>query len=408
VVSSIWLAGLFDVPPKFLPTFRWLVGGQSALLGFTFGARIFGFVLQAHHRYDAFNYAQIGSFALNLLVLWAGFIFGGGVYSLLLASAASLLFTAFFTGIASQRLGLMPRRNSWGSISGAVFRNLFGYAVDIFLLSIGQQLISTSQVFVVSRTMGLSAAAVWSVATKAFLLGQQMVWRILDFSAAAFSEMMTRQETDRLKNRFRDVVILTASVSVIMGGAVALCNPSFLKIWTHDRISWSLSADLLMGLSVVVYSVTRCFTGFIGLTKEIRWMKFIYIIEGASFVLQALLAVRHFGFAGVIGAGVLTNLLCSGAYGIVRADKYLAISSREMIFGWMKFPGRLLLITTVVATALWFSIRELPAWAQLLIGGGMLTVISCFSLWQFGLPPAFQKEAASLLLRARQRWLPAR
>src|ERR1043165_2937352 len=81
VVSSIWLAGLFDVPPKFLPTFRWLVGGQSALLGFTFGARIFGFVLQAHHRYDAFNYAQIGSFALNLLVLWAGFIFGGGVYS---------------------------------------------------------------------------------------------------------------------------------------------------------------------------------------------------------------------------------------------------------------------------------------------------------------------------------------
>src|SRR6185369_5142194 len=39
-ILSIWLADLFDVPAKYLPTFRWLVGGQSAMLGLTFGTRI--------------------------------------------------------------------------------------------------------------------------------------------------------------------------------------------------------------------------------------------------------------------------------------------------------------------------------------------------------------------------------
>ena len=47
--------------------------GQSAIIGLTFGGRIFGFTLQAHQRYDTVNYSQIGSFTLSLIVLWLGF-----------------------------------------------------------------------------------------------------------------------------------------------------------------------------------------------------------------------------------------------------------------------------------------------------------------------------------------------
>jgi O-antigen/teichoic acid export membrane protein len=406
-ILSIWLAGLFEVPVGFLGAFRWLVGGQSAILGLTFGARIFGFILQAHHRYDAFNYSQIGSFALSLLVLWIGFERGMGIYSLLAASSAGMLFTAAFTWLASQRLRLMPAAGQWGKSNWTTFRELAGYASEIFLLSIGQQLITTSQVFVVSRTLGLGAAAVWGVATKGFMLGQQVVWRILDFSAAAFSEMVVRGEIERLRSRFRDVVILTASLSAVAGLAIALCNGSFVEIWTKGRISWQKSNDLLMAVYIAIYSTTRCYTGFIGLTKQIRAMKYIYLVEGVSFVMLALLAAPRFGFGGVIGSGIVTNACCSGVYGMVRTKEFLSIHLREMLTSWLKFPARLFMVMLAAAAAIWLVTRSLPPALQLIVDATATVMAGSYSLWLLGLPDTIRHELAALLLRFRQRWLPA-
>ena len=214
---SYWLPQWMDVPPEYWRDFRLLVIGQCGLLAIGFALRIGTFILHAHQRFDITNYAQLGGFVVGLVALWLGFEAGLGIFSLLVSAVAPTLFVSGVCFWGAYRLKLFPGRGRWGRPDRKTFRELFFYGTDLFLVSIGLQLITASQTLVITRTLGLEATAVWSIASKLFMLSQQLVYRLLDFSLAAFSEMMVRGEKARLQERFRDLVILSGSASAAIG-----------------------------------------------------------------------------------------------------------------------------------------------------------------------------------------------
>jgi O-antigen/teichoic acid export membrane protein len=150
--------------------FRSLVMWQCTLIGASFAGRILGLILEAHQRYDVSNYAQAAGFTVNLLTLWWGFEHQLGLYSLIWSNVASTLFVNAYSFVAVWRLRFLPAHGRWGRASLERFRELFGYATDIFLLAVGNMLITASQVVVVTYTLGAAAAAVWSFATKTFAI----------------------------------------------------------------------------------------------------------------------------------------------------------------------------------------------------------------------------------------------
>ena len=143
--ASWWLPQWMNIHEQFWPVFRWLVAGQCVLLGVSFVGRMTTFILQAHQRYDVANYALMGGLAVNLGVLWLGFEKGLGLYSLLYATAANLIFSNGFCLVAVGRLKFFPAAGHWGRADWKMFREMFTYANDIFLLSVAQVLIAFSQ-----------------------------------------------------------------------------------------------------------------------------------------------------------------------------------------------------------------------------------------------------------------------
>jgi O-antigen/teichoic acid export membrane protein len=389
---SFWLPQLLNVPEKFWSVSRWLMTGQCVLIGFAFAGRIFNFVLQAHQRYDAGNYAQVGGFAAGLLTLWIGLECKLGLYSMLLSTAASYAFINVCYFVVAWRTKLLPGAGRWGKADWQTFRGIFSYANDIFLLSVGQVLIGISQAPVITWTLGLKAVAVWSTMTKTFMLAQQLIGRVFDFSSGAFAEMMVRQERDRLRARFRDVTLLTASSGVGLCLAVALCNHSFVQLWMKGRFSWPVENDLLMALFVVIATTTRCHVGLAGLTKDIRAMKYVYFAEGALFVILSALLSARFGLTGVILSGIVTNLLCSGWYGLQRTVSYFGSSPGEILFGWMNRPLRLLGALLVVAVAVWFATQKLPPLATLPLNAAFIGIVGVLCFWYIGLPDELRNE----------------
>lgn len=393
---SFWLSDWMKIPEKFWKNFRILMISQCVVLGAGYAGRIFGFVLQAHQRYDICNYLSAGGFALNLLTLWISFELGFGLYSLLIASIANVIFNIIFSAVAVQWLRLLPQKGCWGRPKRAVFRELFFYGSDIFLLSIAQQLISFSTVPIVSRTMGLEAVTIWTWAIKVFMLAQQLVYRIADFSMGALAEMLVRGERERLKARFRDIVILTGTAAA---GAVALalCNQSFLQIWTGGKISWNPANDLLMAISFFVYAITRLSIVLAGLTKQIGAMKYIYFIEGAAFVGLSLLWGKKWGFPGIIWSGIVTNLLFSGIYGAHRVTEYFNIRYSELIAHWLNRPIILFLAAGILACAFWIATASLSTPWRLAINASSFGIIMLFLFWRIGLPPHLRKEITDRL-----------
>jgi O-antigen/teichoic acid export membrane protein len=413
-VLSFWLPQWMNVLPQFRHALFVLIAGQCLLQGLFFVTRIFWNVAQAHQRFDLYNYAQIGALIISFAALWIALEQGLGIYSILAASAAGSAFSFVYGWIMTTRCHFFPRRGIWGRFERKLFREIFFFGADSFLLAVGQQLLNASQVLIIGHTLGMGAAAVWAVATKPLMLAQQLVQRVMAFSAAALSEMIVRGERERLLRRFRDVVILAVSAAVFIGGGIALCNDSFLQVWLKGRDIlpdirdlWNPWNNFLLAAWLVVDASTRNHVGVTGLIKNIGRMRYVYFVEGLLFVTVAMLAAPHFGMTGIIIVSIVANVLCSGVFGVRRTASYFHLPIREVALGWMTGPMTgffLLALVCVAGRVLTGSLAPLP---RLLVDAAISGGCGLWLVWRFSLNRELRAEISQVwskvLARIRSR-----
>lgn len=394
---ALILPGLMQIPESLRSNLSLLIEAQCAASGLLFATRIFSNILQAHQRFDLVNLGQIVHFVANFAVLWAGFSFGLGVVSMVAASVAGMLATSICSTLAVWKLSLLPWRDEWQRPRLSVFFSLFSYAKDIFLMAVGWQLVSASQVIIITRVLGLDAAATWTIGTKVFTLAQQMVWRIYDFSQVAFSEMYVRQEWERLRWRFMQTVTVTASLSILVAVVGAACNRDFMLVWTGGKIVWPKVNDLLMGALTIAYSVNRCHSGFVGVTKDIRWARYVYLAEGVIFIGLAVWWSSAMGISGVILAALTSDLLLPGIYGLNRSKAFFGDSRYDMVINWLRMPARFLLLFSSVALLSCVATVRMPySWRWIVLGVGLSICGSVF-LFRCGLSKEIREELEARL-----------
>ena len=151
------------------------------------------------NRFDLTNYAQSLSLLGSLFLLWLMLHRGWKLTSLPAASAAAWLINALVAVWACRMCNVFPGRAGWGRPSWRRFKEIFGLGKDLFLVTVGTQLIMASQTIIVTRALGLEASAVWTVCTKSYMLVNLLVWRVYDFACPAFAEMFVRHEQPRLR-----------------------------------------------------------------------------------------------------------------------------------------------------------------------------------------------------------------
>jgi O-antigen/teichoic acid export membrane protein len=245
---------------------------------------------------------------------------------------------------------------------------------------------------IITRLLGLENATVWNVATRTYNLLLQAISRAVFSPLSAFSEMMVRDERTRLRERYRSLVVLVASLSVFMGVSFALCNSVFVTVWTSGRIFWPPLNDLLLGAWLVVLSVQTCHSSLIMTTKRLGFMRFIFFIEGAVYVVLAVLTVPVGGLPALIACSIFCGTMFTGAYGAWRASRYLDFPLGEVVFRWMKHAGIVFLYFAPPALLCWWATGGLEPLPRLAIGIVLAATLGLFVLLRFGVPPELQAE----------------
>jgi hypothetical protein len=380
VVAAFALVPVLDVPPSLEKSFRLIVAGQCAFMAAGFLTRVFAYLLVAHQRQDVINYLQIATFAGSFAILWLFFEAGSGVLSLLAAQAFGWILTAAVTIYWCWRVQLFPSRGKWGRPSWSRFSELFAFGRDIFVFVLGSQLINASQIILVTRQLGLDAAAVWVICTRSFTLAGQLVSRIFESSCPALAEMIVRQERSWLLHRFRSIVLLSSSAAVVIGMVCATANQTFVQIWTGGKAGWAVANDVLLAVLMVITASARCHVGLVGQAKDFRFLRYLYLVEGVWFILLSLLFLKSYGISAMILAAISGTLLFSFPYGTWRTARCFQISWREAIWNWSLPTLRLGLVLVVVGTILWWLTNPLSDWlafgirvtAGLICGGPLL------------------------------------
>ena len=391
------LAGsLLRVPQELLREFVWLMIGQSALLGLTFAARIFSQLLYAHQRLDVSNHGCSAFFFVSLTAMWAGFAGGLGIYSFLIGQALMTFGTIAVNAAVCVRLGFMPRAEEWGVATRGRFRELFTFGNDIFIYSLGTQLINASQSILLARLLGLETAAVWNIGTRAYQMLTQVIFRFFDYSGPALAEMMVRGEKQRLAERFKQIVIFSLGSAVAAGGMFALCNGSFVTVWTHGRIHWPPVNDLLLAVWMLVCVAMHMHTGLVGQTKKFQFMRYLFFIEGLAFVGLTITFYQFGGITAMLVASIVCTSLLSLPYGLYRTQKYFGLGWRELA-GWHK-PVLVLALWLVPADVLtWWLTCNLSTVIRLALGGGIFGLWTVWAFLRHGLNGPLQVELTGRL-----------
>jgi O-antigen/teichoic acid export membrane protein len=382
-----FLGDWLKVQPDLARPFFWLMFGQVLLTAATFATRILSQLLYAWQRIDISNYCAISQLVVGFAVLWFGFHRGWGVFSLLAGAVASFVWGVGFNVIACRRLGLLPGAGEWGRPSRERFRELFNYGAEVFLITIGVQLIISSQTVLVSRQLGLEAAALWSVMTKAFTLVSQIVFKIVGNAMPAFAEMQVRGEKERLWSRYRELFITTNVFAGVCAVLFAACNGSFVTLWIQGKFSWPPLDNVLLAAWLVMSTQQCCHNSIIMCLKEIRTLKYIFLIEGIMFIGVSLAILPSTGMTGMLVCSVTATTLFTWLSGVWRVATLSKMGWKPLLWDWQKPLFRILMTMVPVWLAMEWALHSAADWLRLVVSGGLLTAVGMWVALRFALPP---------------------
>ena len=396
-------ARLLAIPAELYSEFIRLVYLQGGVVALSFATRMFGMILNAHQRMDVVNYTGTLNLAVNFSTQWVFFHLGMGVISLAWSALCATIVSVICQYISCGVMGFFPRKGGWGPVSWTHFKKIFDFGKDLFLVSVGTQLIMASQTIVITRMLGLPAAGLWSVGLRVFNLVSQLIWRISDMSGAAFAEMIVRAEVERLRERYRTMVILTTSLSGFAAVSFALCNSLFVPLYSAGKFQWPAANDLLLAIWMIVLAVLHCHNCFVLTTKKVGFMRYVYFVEGVVFVALSLLVARHGGLPAIIACSIVCSTMFSGAYGVCRISRYFNLPLREVGWEWFRPMGRMLLFYLPVALLAWWGFKPLPPLARLVLHALLAGCVGFGLFLRFGVPGSLQNE---LLRRIPARAVP--
>ena len=410
IILAFVLGPLLHIPHGLQGDFFWLVLGQCTLTAATFATRFVSMLLTANQRFDVNNYANSFSLIINCGVMWWGFSQQCGIFSMLWGQVAAVVSNLAINWFACQKLRLFPRKGQWGRPTWEKFRELFVFGRDIFLFSIGSQLINFSQTLLLTRLMGLETVVIWSVCTRGCAILLQVISRVFDYSTSALAEMIVRGERERLLHRFREIEVLLVNMALAGGALLAVCNSSFVDVWTSGKIHWLPWNDLLLAVWMLVCLTVRAHTGLVGQVKAFRLMPYFFLLEGSAFIGLTILMHRFGGITMMLAISIVCSLCCTLPYGLRRTCEYFHLSWRDLA-RW--HYGTLALAASVAPVALlvWWLASNLPGLPRLILQSTVLGTWTACMFFCFGLGASLRAElchrapvwAKSILLWARGR-----
>jgi len=395
--GSHLLAGLLQIPAHLHLGFQMLMFLQCSVAALNFATTPFWLPLWSHQRSDIVNLAAVAVFLANGLFLWLGFYAGLRYYSLALANLAGMVVYISITSWATFKLGFVPSYQKWGKITGAKFREIFGFSRDLFVLQVANQFISASQIVLVSRLIGLDAAGVWLVCTKGFTLAQQIVFKIFEFSAPGFSEMFVRGETTRFRERLSTIVSVTAVAAGLFAILGAFGNRTLILFWTGGKVTWNQLVDVCAAFYLFFTCVTRCYTGVTGIVKQIGNFKYVSLLEGVLVVLGSVCLAPVLHFVGVFLSAILANLICSGLYGVNFVSKRFDTTVFSVTLKWLNPALRFAAMFSCLAGLIFWIGAQFPGVLPFFLAVVLASVSGSGMAFLIGLRGETRTEILSLV-----------
>lgn len=288
--------------------------------------RRYGSTLLAHQRIDSTARGDMVNLGIMLVTLWVCLRCGLGVVSLAVTTLVGALWLLLYSWTMARRYEFTPRSGEGAAFSRDALGALWRLGREVLVFGLGTQVRNTVAAVALGRWVGMEAVGTWNVCTKAFMLIQQVTNKLFDVGVYPLMELWSRGDRRRIRERFPQIVLLSAIAGGVLACNWAGLNGWFVAIWTNGAAHWDRTVDVLLATWMVLAGIHRCFTNFAGVTKVFAGVRWFPWLEAAVTTVLSFLLAPALGVPGVLIAMIVANLLFEGVAGGLYLEKVVGLS----------------------------------------------------------------------------------
>ena len=308
---------LVAVPEGWTQTARGLVlvFGVGSALGFPLN--MFGHVLEGFQRFTWIGGVQatitVGRAALTVWLLSRGYgVLAVGVLTLFTTLAGSLIYAAVVHRIYPQL------RIRWASVDRAMFRQLAGFGLVAFAISISATLRFQADALVIGAFLSVQAVAHFSIASKLIFYVTDVVQAMAWVFTPVFSHLDAKRDVRRLGQALVKANRYSSFVAFPLTAFVAVAGQSLITVWVGSRYVSSYPVLLVLLLPTCLYLAQAGSPKLLYGMARHSMLARIFLLEGLVNIALSIALVRWYGILGVaLGTAIpmaLTSLFVLPLY----------------------------------------------------------------------------------------------
>jgi O-antigen/teichoic acid export membrane protein len=251
-------------------------------------------------------WAAFGS-ALCLVFLLLAIHIHGSLALLVLAMAGAPILALLANGVIQfgiQRPWLLP---SWRYVNSGVSKSLLRLGFLFFSLQLASAIGYSSDTVVLTRMLGAEAVSQYSIPFRLFSLIAIVVSFLITPLWPAYAEALEKGDHHWIRRTLYRSLILTATVSAVMSGALVLFGAKIISLWVGPNIRPSTLLLVGLGLWGVVSAVSSTVSVFLNGISVVRFQIYLAAVGSVTNIVASVYLTRRIGIPGVVFGSIFSQ-----------------------------------------------------------------------------------------------------
>jgi O-antigen/teichoic acid export membrane protein len=304
IAAMRYVDRLFQVPPDFLVSARWLllIVGTSVSLGFPLA--VFSGILEGLQRFYVLNSITVSTSLLRALLVVIALQHGGGLLTVALITVVFPLIAGVGNFLSTLRL--LPLRFGLRYVKKSSLRQIASYSGTTFLIIVAGKLRFKTDALIVGTFVSAVAITYFTIGSRLVDYATETVSSLAQIFIPMSSQSQARGDIQGL----RRILLLgnRASAFIIFPITVILTilGKSVIEAWVGSKYVAASYPVMLVLLYPTTLMLAQSSSGrtLWGLAKHRTWA-WVALAEGAANLILSVILVRRYGIMGdAIGTAI--------------------------------------------------------------------------------------------------------
>lgn len=194
---------------------------------------------------------------------------------------------------------LYKKLNIKAQINKNILKDYFTMSPHLFGLIVGNTLSNSSYPLIITTFLGAEMTTAYTIVRRAAEIILQMLNVINASLIGPFSNLVGEGNKKKINGIVTKIITLSFLSGLLFFLTYIVSNKIFVTLWIGDNLALSTENIILIGLSMLVYSMTRLFRSLLFGFNDIKFAAKVILFEGIGFTLISIILIQLFGVVSI-------------------------------------------------------------------------------------------------------------